>query len=309
MDKISTVTGSVTIECEYSTRPGAKKEYLKTTHYKRTKEDKKKLDKYTGAVDVSASYGNKIVKVSAAVKTSWANTHYFSTETEEEEKNTHESSVEYYDNVTILVRSLQIRYEVEGAVVEYDEEAILQNVTDNYSLEQLTELAKKYMEEMYGVDTLYLEIPIELKKEIYIKWKSFNRNDDKPQDGVYAGNTSTDGEVYVARVENTPGKVNFKDGKIWNFWTRDIGDKKSGEMLLTNGDCEWKEIKRGNKFPENAVYSGLDRKGDKVWVGKSLKGEPGKITCEDNSAKDPKMLNLWCHHDGRSTHGYILIIS
>ena len=152
-------------------------------------------------------------------------------------------------------------------------------------------------------------IYIELKVKNYMKWKSFNCNDDLPKDCVYAGNTYYDGPVYVARVENSPGKVNLKDGKIWNFWVRDINDRTSGEILLTNGDCEWKEIKRGNNIPENAVYSGLDRKGDKVWIGKSLKGEPGKITCHDNSAKDPQMNNLWCHNDGKNGHGYILIIS
>ena len=90
---------------------------------------------------------------------------------------------------------------------------------------------------------------------------------------------------------------------------RDKDDRTSGGILLTNGDCEWKEIKRGNNIPKNDVYSGLDRKGDIVWIDKSLKGEPGKITCHDNSAKDPQMYNLWCHNDGVNTHCYILIIS
>ena len=90
---------------------------------------------------------------------------------------------------------------------------------------------------------------------------------------------------------------------------RDKDDRTSGGILLTNGDCEWKEIKRGNNIPKNAVYSVLDRKGDIVWIDKSLKGEPGKITCHDNSAEVPQMYNLWAHNEGRSTHCYILIIS
>ena len=70
-------------------------------------------------------------------------------------------------------------------------------------------------------------------------------------------------------------------------------------MLVTNQKCDWVKIKRGDAFPENAVYSGLDVKGDKVWVGKRLdNGEPGKITCADNSADVPTMGNLWKRKSG-----------
>ena len=63
------------------------------------------------------------------------------------------------------------------------------------------------MKEMYYVDGLHLEIPIELKVKNYMKWKSFNCNDDLPKDCVYAGNTYYDSPTYVVIVENSPGKV------------------------------------------------------------------------------------------------------
>ena len=89
-------------------------------------------------------------------------------------------------------------------------------------------------------------------------WKKFNRGDALPKTSVYAGETSTDGAVYVGRVENTPGKVNLDGGKIWNYWVNGFDSRQSGEMLLTQGDCDWLRIKRGDGFPENAVFAGRD---------------------------------------------------
>ena len=85
--------------------------------------------------------------------------------------------------------------------------------------------------------------------------------------------------------------------------------KQSGEMLLTNGDCNWVKIKSYDKFPENAVCAGLDWRKDKVWIGKAVTGEPGKITCDDNGSENPVMWNLWTHKDGRAEEGYVLTIS
>ena len=66
-----------------------------------------------------------------------------------------------------------------------------------------------------------------------------SRDDEIPHNAVYAGTTSDDGKMYVARVNNTPGKVNLSDGtnKIWNFWVQGLGRSSSGEILTTNGTC------------------------------------------------------------------------
>ena len=49
------------------------------------------------------------------------------------------------------------------------------------------------------------------------KWVAKSRNDDLPIDAIYAGSTSTDGHVYVARFNNIPGKVNLSNNKIIIF--------------------------------------------------------------------------------------------
>ena len=307
---IKPVEAKVVIECEYFTRPGAKKEYQKTTSYKRNKSAKEKVDKYTGSVEVSAKYKNPAFEVSGAVKTSWGNTHSFSTSTDDEERTSNEMSKEYYDDVTLLIRSLKFKYAIEDVSVESTEEVIVLNLEESYTVDQLYEEAKKYMKMRYGVEnTTVLEIPITLEKKIYVKWETFNRGDVLPKNAVYAGNTGSDGAVYVARVENTPGKVNLSKGKIWNYWVRDYYSRQSGEMLLTNGVCKWVSIRRGDTFPENAVYSGRDYRGDKVWIGRSFTGEPGKITCADNSAEPATMWNLWTHKGGSSQSCEVLTIT
>ena len=310
MSKIKSVDAKVVIECEYTTRPGAKKEYQKTVSFRRSKSAKEKVDQYSGGVEISAKYKNPAFEVSGAVKTSWNNTHSFSTSTEEEYLTSNESFKEYYDDVTLLIRSLKFKYVIEDALVENKEEVIVMNLKDNYSVEQLYEEAKKYMKKKYGAEnSTVLEIPIVLAKEIFVKWKTFNRGDVLPKTAVYAGNTGNDGAVYVGRVDNTPGKVNLDNGKIWNYWVHGYYSRQSGEILLTNGDCKWVRIKRYDAFPKNAVFSGRDYKNDKVWIGKSVSGEPGKITCENNDAMPSKMWNLWSHGGSRSEFCEVLTIS
>ena len=48
------------------------------------------------------------------------------------------------------------------------------------------------------------------------EWVTKSRNDDLPVNAIYAGSTSTDGHVYVARFNNIPGKVNLSNNKIYN---------------------------------------------------------------------------------------------
>lgn len=59
-----TIDAKVVVECEYTTRPGAKKEYRKTIFYRRSKLAKEKIDQYSGSVEVSAKYENLVFKPS-----------------------------------------------------------------------------------------------------------------------------------------------------------------------------------------------------------------------------------------------------
>ena len=140
------------------------------------------------------------------------------------------------------------------------------------------------------------------------EWVPKSRGDELPSNAIYSGSTHTDGHVYVGRFNNIPGKVNLSNKKIYNFWVQAIGSQKCGEVLVTNNIYKWVDIVRGDKIPDNAVYSGTDQNGDKVWVGRSVSGESGKINCNDNSSNLPLMHNLWYNKNSSDTKAHILII-
>ena len=148
-----------------------------------------------------------------------------------------EKRVEYYDQVTILSRSIRFVYFIDGEVVEHVEDSIVQHVTSNfYSLDKLELEAKKYMKNTYGVeDSTSLEASFSIKVQLYEVWKPFVVGDVLPNDAVYAGCTSEHGAMYVARVNNIPGKVTLKNGRIHEFSVHDYkGCYSTGEILLTN---------------------------------------------------------------------------
>ena len=141
------------------------------------------------------------------------------------------------------------------------------------------------------------------------EWVIKSRGDNIPQNAVYAGTTKADGHVYIGRFRNTPGKVNLENGKLYNFWVESHGSQKDGEILITDNTCKWVNIKRGDKIPNNAIYSGKDSSDDKVWVGRAINGEPGKINCNNNNSATPLMQNLWCHSSWSGyKSAYVLIV-
>jgi len=140
------------------------------------------------------------------------------------------------------------------------------------------------------------------------KWIPKSRNDEIPPNSIYAGTTPTDGHVYVSRFNNIPGKVNLSNNKIHNFWVQPTGSRTCGEVLVTTNSYKWLDIKRGDRIPDNAVYSGLDQAGDKVWVGRTLGGEPGKLNCHDNNSPEPLMHNFWYNKFSCSITAHILVI-
>ena len=134
-----------------------------------------------------------------------------------------------------------------------------------------------------------------MNNELY-EWISMRKGDTIPDNAVYSGQTSTDGKVYVAKIDNSPGKVNLENGKINNFWSQKYNSRTEGEVLISHGINNWKELSYGQPIPQNAVYGGRDYNYDKVWVGKDITtDEPGKITCLDSNATNPLMCRLWCH--------------
>ena len=84
---------------------------------------------------------------------------------------------------------------------------------------------------------------------------------------------------------------------------------QAGQILICDYKYKWVLLNRGENIPFNAIYSGIDERGDKVWVGKSLEQEPGKITCIANKADPLQMKNLWCHSSwGSYSNAYILTV-
>ena len=246
------VNATVSIECSYTTKPGVKVAYEKTVFYSKTKEAKKSLEHCSRDLDVNTDISLGIkkfgIKISNAIKYSWSKTHSFATQTESNELSLTEKRLEYYDQVTILARSIRFVYFIEGQVVEHVEDSIVQHVQSNiffyntYSSDKLELEAKKYIKNTYGVEnSTKLENLFSIKIKLYEVWIPFVKGDVLPNDVVYAGCTSKDGAIYVARVDNTPGKVTLKNGRIHEFCLYKIGCSFTGEVLVTNRLWEWKK--------------------------------------------------------------------
>lgn len=147
-----------------------------------------------------------------------------------------------------------------------------------------------------------------MSQENIYKWVPIKRGDALPKNAIYSCNTYTDGPVYIGGFDNIPGKVNLKNNKIWNIWVQDLGSRQVGEILVMNTTYKWNEISRGDAIPANALYCGLDNHGDKVWVGRSTGGVPGKINCQSNDSPNPTMCNLWIHDSFMSSQkAHILV--
>jgi len=43
-----------------------------------------------------------------------------------------------------------------------------------------------------------------------------------------------------------------------------------GQILICDYEYKWVLLNRGENIPSSAIYSGIDERVDKVWVGKSL---------------------------------------
>ena len=319
----------VIIECNYFTRPGAKEEQVKSVYYKGTKKSKKEINKYSLGIELGAKFKRLSIEASAAIKSSWASTHFFSESSEQEEYRSEEKLVKYYENTTLLIRAITFSYYLDDAFVVHKEETIVQDVKENYSLDQLKKEAKKYMEEVYDVkNSRIAEVSINLKskkqveaeprkKEVYIKWETLDKGDYLPLDAVHAGNIEVYGPVYVSRFDKSVGFVNLqgkiRERKIINeFWVCGLAHKRSGEVLRTNGHIEWKKYTPGKKFPANAVYSGFNMNKFPTWVGKSLTGEPGMITRtgdEKTWLANGTWKFIWCYYLDRQFEGYVLTIS
>eukprot|EP00428_Durinskia_dybowskii_P024491 CAMPEP_0170229704 /NCGR_PEP_ID=MMETSP0116_2-20130129/14578_1 /TAXON_ID=400756 /ORGANISM="Durinskia baltica, Strain CSIRO CS-38" /LENGTH=412 /DNA_ID=CAMNT_0010480459 /DNA_START=72 /DNA_END=1310 /DNA_ORIENTATION=- len=124
----------------------------------------------------------------------------------------------------------------------------------------------------------------------YYEWKPIRRGDPVPAGAVFAGTTRTDGSVYVARAGRGGqwecGKMNMRDGRMWNIWCHDIGNSEYGDILVIHGDAQavstWVYVRRGDPLPEGAVSGGSNEKDGENFVCRSADGEPGKVNLKED---------------------------
>lgn len=64
-------------------------------------------------------------------------------------------------------------------------------------------------------------------------WLSISRGHLIPANAVKAGETASDGAAYVARYCGEAGKMNTKEGRMFNFWGHSSGQHTHGEILVT----------------------------------------------------------------------------
>jgi hypothetical protein len=130
------------------------------------------------------------------------------------------------------------------------------------------------------------------------RWVKVNRGDALPAGAVVAGNRKGYGDIYVGKIDHSPGELNVKEGKIDYFWAESYSSSTEGSVLVTEdgSTAEWIELQHGERFPENTVYGGRDWHTDKVWVGRDVRtSEPGKVTCLNNDVAPYTMCRLWCY--------------
>merc|ERR1739844_528022 len=130
---------------------------------------------------------------------------------------------------------------------------------------------------------------------------SIRRGEKLPALAVRAGNTKTDeGDVYVGRMRNNPGKINIhkKDKTMWNCWVHGLGRSESGEILVTNMKQVWTRFKKHEPKATRGLVG--DPLGGSMWtdtdgmvvVARTNSGEPGKLNFEND-----KYWHLWTHNE------------
>ena len=146
-------------------------------------------------------------------------------------------------------------------------------------------------------------------------WVRVKKGDAIPAHAILAGETSTDGQIFIGRADTGEiGKYNTssgtRDGKVHNLWVHNGGCKSSGEILCAqNHEVSWSSYNKGWAFPKNAFVAGHYHSDGTLWVGRlSAHGEVGKIN-SSSSTSSGKMHHLWCHHTGKSTSGQILVLT
>merc|ERR1719235_2377697 len=136
------------------------------------------------------------------------------------------------------------------------------------------------------------------------EWVPIARGDPVPAGAVFAGNTSSDGEVYVGRNAHGIGKLNVKDDNMYNIWVHSGSATQDGEALVMHCRHKWHKVKKGDPIPEHAVYGGQTNGDGDMYPCRSKDFEVGKLNTEGG-----KLCNMWYHGHWMAKHeGDILVV-
>jgi len=132
-------------------------------------------------------------------------------------------------------------------------------------------------------------------------WVKFGPNADEfelPEGAVKAGETETDGEVYVARnKDGEPGKLNLAG----NIWCHHNGEDTKGQVFCVKDEearLDWVPCKKGDKLPPGAVYAGHTCTDGRVYVARVETGACGKVNVSGGLIN-----NFWVHEGGMQMFG------
>jgi putative sterol carrier protein len=137
------------------------------------------------------------------------------------------------------------------------------------------------------------------------EWKFIKRGDAVPDGAILAGNTKSDGDLYVARnSKGEVGKLNLDKDKMWNIWCHDGKDSTEGEILTVNGvPTKWVAVKKGELMPQGAFLCGETSTDGPVYAARHSDGAIGKLNVNGN-----KVNNFYYHGHGCQHEGEVLVI-
>ncbi|CAE7707983.1 unnamed protein product [Symbiodinium sp. CCMP2456] len=133
-------------------------------------------------------------------------------------------------------------------------------------------------------------------------WLPIARGDALPENALAVGTYGVDGMVYVGRLNGEVGKINLKDGKMWNFRAHHQSHSYNAEILTCSEVYKWVALNKGDPIPAHAVAGGQTPTDGLVFVGHSSL-EPGKINVSDG-----KMNHFWSHNQGKCYSALILVV-
>lgn len=164
----------------------------------------------------------------------------------------------------------------------------------------------------------YKDMPVER-----YSWVPIEIGEIIPNEAVYAGVSGDDddgaGPLYVGRFNGQPGKITCNHGKkMRSCCIRQEDEEKektdSAEILTTHFQHKWKNFADGDHEGDifvdgvSANFVGgdmIDAFDGNLYVGKSIRDEPGKITTWNNWT----LKELFTPHAGKAESGTVLVIN